>query len=44
MIVVKRRMSASVTCGEERRYGVDESARADSMRSRDLKSVVTFLV
>lgn len=37
-------MSASVMCGEERRYGVDEVERWDSMRSRDWKRVVTALV
>lgn len=44
MIVVKRRTSASVTWGDERRYGVEESARHFSTRSRDLKSVVTLLM
>ena len=44
MIVVNRRTSASVTCGEDSRYGVVDSARHFSMRSRDLNSVMTFFL
>jgi hypothetical protein len=40
-IVVYRRTSASVGCGEERRYGVLEEERWDSRVSRELKRVVT---
>jgi hypothetical protein len=43
-MVVKRRMSASVGVGEERRKGIDEVERWDSRRSRELKRVVTALV
>lgn len=44
MMVVNKRISASVTVGEESRYGVEDSARCDSRRSSDLKSCVTALV
>jgi hypothetical protein len=44
MMVVYRRISASVTVGDERRYGVEDSDSADSRRSRDSKRWVTALM